>query len=213
MPRMAGVRLNVADGTAKGGTIYSSDVPQACLQNTDGVEGLFMHFPQGLQQYASSGERLAIRVRNIYGRKNAGTVYEEACSTWMTKQGGFQRLDEDKACYIRRKGTDQEIVLTACVDDLIWHAGPPAAQRAFEPSLHAKWGGCKTPATGYVLGINVHQNTAQGVTRISLEDTITRMAQRYLPELRGGAAGTAQAKIKQASTPPPPPPTARRWTS
>jgi KUP system potassium uptake protein len=143
-----------------------------------------MAYPPGLEEYDTDGNIYVLEVPgNLYGRKDAGAVYEQAFSKWMIEKEGFTRSPHDPALYTRKLGTREEVCLTAYVDDCIWHAGSTQAATAFSKAMDKKWGDMGTKPASYVLGLNVktvQERSGRKHLRISAEENIRRVSEKFL---------------------------------
>ena len=198
-PRQCSFRYMLANASAKGQKLFSCDLPNAFSQSLN-PNVKFMHYPKGSNnKHPTTGETLVYEVRNLYGRRDSGWVFQQALVEWMKEIGSFQN-SMDHALF-RKEATETTKRIDICIwiDDMILSTSDQETADWFKTKVESRWAtngkSIKFEVTSFFLGANIQQNAH------SIKLSQKAYIDTWVNEMK--ADGTINAPLPKPTTPLP----------
>lgn len=175
-------RVLLAETARINGTLYQADIPNAFSIGDKNATFAVMSAPPGEQQYDERGVQIVYGVRNVYGRRSAGHVYQQTFFDDMRKIGAVtSKLDP---CLLEFKPTKSRgrILLCAWIDDLVISTQCPEAAKWLKKELKSLYerregDDIDFRTAQHLLGMDVVQNK-HGI-HISQTKLIDQLIEHY----------------------------------
>jgi hypothetical protein len=149
--------------------VQQMDVKGAYLNGTL-KEAVYMRQPEG---YSDGTNKICRLIKTLYGLKQSGREWNFELDNGL-KALGFTRLLSDPCAYIRRQGTDFQII-TVWVDDLLLFTTTEVGMKLLKEQIAHKWEITDLGEPSKIIGIEIARTAdTVSITQKQYIDTILR---------------------------------------
>ncbi|KAI3721795.1 hypothetical protein L2E82_32813 [Cichorium intybus] len=171
--RFETVRIILAVAAQEQWKLHQFDVKSAFL-NGELKEEVYVSQPPGFESNTEPHKVFRLR-KALYGLKQAPRAWYSKIDNFFNKNG-FQRSQNEPTLYIKREGTDNLLIVSLYVDDMIYTGSSIRLIHEFQESMKKMFDMTDLGELQYFLGLEITQ-TKKGIfmsQKKYVEDTLKR---------------------------------------
>jgi len=173
--RLASIRVLLAVAAAEDMEVQQMDVKTAYL-NGELDEEVYMEQPEGFAVRGS--ERKVCRLRKaLYGLKQAGRAWYQNLDGTLTA-AGLVRCEQDQSMYVRQEN-GEKLLVAVYVDDLVIASSNRKEMADIKMRLTTAYQMTDLGDIHFCLGIRIDRNRQEGWIRLSQEQYVRDILERY----------------------------------